>query len=76
MVNKGTWEFVGYICLAGLLIGYYHFREPFMDWLWTFTIPVVTLFGAPIVAAGVLYLVLLFVVLRWVVGVLQRFFAA
>lgn len=75
-MNKGAWEFVGYVGLAGLLIGYYHFREPFMDWLWTFGIPVVTLFGAPIVAAAVLYLVLIVVFLRLIVGALRWLFGA
>ena len=59
-MKKSTFEFIGYIGLAVLLIGYYGFREPFMDWFWSVGYIIYGLFGAPIVLGAAVYILLLF----------------
>lgn len=67
MVSKATFESIGYVALAGVLIGYYGFREPFMEWFWSVGYIITGLLGTPIVLGAALYG--LFLVLLWRFGV-------
>jgi len=76
MVSKGTFEFIGYVALAGAAIGYNYFRDPFMDLLSSYILPLITVFGTPILAAAILYIVVVVVLLRGIVRIIGWLFAA
>jgi hypothetical protein len=61
-MKKSTFEAIGYIGLAGILIGYYGFREPFMDWFWSVGIFILGLLGTP-VALSVIFALLVLLLL-------------
>jgi hypothetical protein len=63
-MKKSTFEFIGYIVLAGVLIGYYGFRETFVDWFWSIGYIIVGLLGAPVVLGAAIYFLLLFLLFR------------
>lgn len=55
---------VMYIVVFAFIIGFYGFREQFMEWFWTGGILIPGLLGAPIVLGAGLYLLLLFLLFR------------
>lgn len=63
-MKKSTFEIIGYIGLAMLLVGYYGFREPFMDWFWSVGYIIYGLLGAPIVLGGLFWLLMLFLLIQ------------
>jgi hypothetical protein len=68
-MKKSTFEAISYIGLAGILIGYYGFREPFMDWFWSVGIFILGLLGTPValsVIFALLVLFLLYLAVIWV----------
>jgi hypothetical protein len=68
-MKKSMFEAIGYIGLAGILIGYYGFRKPFMDWFWSVGIFILGLLGTPValsVIFALLVLLLLYQAVIWV----------
>jgi hypothetical protein len=67
MGSTSIFKIVGYIVLGGFLIGFYGFREQFMEWFWTGGILIPGLLGAPIVLGGIFYFLMLYLLVQLVV---------
>lgn len=71
-MKRSTFEAIGYIGLAAILIGYYGFRESFMDWFWSVGIFILGLLGTPIALSIIFALVILVVLYQMAVWVYRQ----
>jgi hypothetical protein len=64
MGSTSIFKIVGYIVLGVYLIGFYGFREQFMEWFWSGGFVIPGLLGAPIVLGGLFWFLMLYLVIQ------------
>lgn len=67
MGDTSIFKIVTYIVLGGFIIGFYGFREQFMEWFWTGGVLIPGLLGAPIVLGGLFWLLMLYLFIQLVI---------